>query len=73
MSIINLGLQGVAIMRESINADLKEIFKKADILDKICTVTNKNIDLKNRLHNYILNIQQMLHSRSKKLVEFLTG
>jgi hypothetical protein len=49
-------------MKESMNANLKEIFKKANTLDEICAAINKNIDLKNRLHNYILNIQQMLHS-----------
>ncbi|PKY62399.1 hypothetical protein RhiirA4_488807, partial [Rhizophagus irregularis] len=68
MSIINLGLQGVAIMRDSMNADLEEIFKKADTLDEIRAAANKNIDLKNGLHNCILNIQQMLHSRTERLV-----
>ena len=42
--------------------DLKEIFKKADILEKIHADANKNIDLKNGLCNYIFNIQQLLHS-----------
>jgi hypothetical protein len=68
MSIINLGLQGVAIMRDSMNADLEEIFKKADTLDEIRAAANKNIDLKNGLYNCILNIQQMLHSRTERLV-----
>ena len=68
MSIINLGIQGVAIMRESMSADLEEIFKKADTLDEIRAAANKNIDLKNGLRNCIFNIQQLLHSRTERLV-----
>jgi hypothetical protein len=33
MSIINLELQGVAIMRDMMSMDLEEIFKNADTLD----------------------------------------
>ncbi|RGB32785.1 hypothetical protein C1646_762499 [Rhizophagus diaphanus] len=62
MSISNLRLQEVAIMRELMNTDLKEIFKRADTLDEIYITANKNIVLKNRLQNFILNIQQILHS-----------
>ncbi len=62
MSIINLKLQRVVIMRDMMSKDLKEIFKKADILEKIHAAANKNIDLKNGLCNYIFNIQQLLHS-----------
>ena len=47
MSIINLGLQEVAIMRDMMSKDLEEIFKKADTLEEICIAANKNIDLKN--------------------------
>ncbi|PKY33751.1 hypothetical protein RhiirB3_395051, partial [Rhizophagus irregularis] len=68
MSIINLELQGVAIMRESMSVDLKGIFKKADTLDEIRAAANKNTNLKNRLYDCILNIQQMLHSRTERLV-----
>ena len=35
MSIINLGLQGVAIMRDEMSSHLEEIFEKADILEQI--------------------------------------
>jgi len=49
-------------MRDMMSKDLKEIFKKADILEKIHAAANKNIDLKNGLCNYIFNIQQLLHS-----------
>jgi hypothetical protein len=35
MSIINLGLQGVAIMRDEMSSHLEEIFEKADTLEQI--------------------------------------
>ena len=54
MSIINLGLQGVAIMRDMMSMDLEEIFKKADTLEEIRAAANRNIDLKNGLRNCIL-------------------
>ncbi len=68
MSIINLGLQGVAIMRDMMNMELEDIFKKADTLEEICAAADKNEDLKNGLCNCILNIQQLLHSRTERLV-----
>ena len=68
MSIINLGLQGVAIMRDMMSMDLEEIFKKADTLEEIRAAANRNVDLKNGLCNCILNIQQLLHSRTERLV-----
>ena len=55
-------------MRDMISIELEEIFKKADILEEICVAANKNINLKNGLHDYILNIQQLLHSQTKRLV-----
>jgi hypothetical protein len=68
MSIINLGLQEVAIMRDMMSEDLEEIFKKADTLEEIRIAADKNIDLKNGLCNCISNIQQLLHSRTERLV-----
>jgi len=62
MSIINLELQGVAIMKDMMNMELEDIFKKADILEEIRAAADKNEDLKNGLYNCILNIQQLLHS-----------
>ncbi|GBB90533.1 hypothetical protein RclHR1_17510002 [Rhizophagus clarus] len=37
--------------------ELENIFKKADTLEEICAAANKNEDLKNGLHNCILNVQ----------------
>jgi hypothetical protein len=48
--------------------DLEDIFKKADTLEEIRVAANRNIDLKNGLRNCILNIQQLLHSRTERLV-----
>ncbi|RGB40613.1 hypothetical protein C1646_753194 [Rhizophagus diaphanus] len=68
MSIINLGLQGVVIMRDMMNIELEDIFKKADTLEEICATANKSEDLKNGLCDCILNIQQLLHSQTERLV-----
>ncbi|POG76402.1 hypothetical protein GLOIN_2v1769008 [Rhizophagus irregularis DAOM 181602=DAOM 197198] len=42
MSIINLGLQGVAIMRDEMSSHLEEIFEKADTLEQIREAAKKN-------------------------------
>ncbi|PKC10939.1 hypothetical protein RhiirA5_413708 [Rhizophagus irregularis] len=68
MSIINLELQGVAIMRDIMSTELEDIFKKVDTLEEIRAAAAKNEDLKNELHDCILNIQQLLHSRTERLV-----
>ncbi|CAB4445005.1 unnamed protein product [Rhizophagus irregularis] len=68
MSIINLGLQGVVIMKDMMNIELEDIFKKADTLEEIHAAANKSEDLKNGLCDCILNIQQLLHSRTERLV-----
>lgn len=68
MSIINLGLQGVAIMRDIMSTELENIFKKADTLEEIRAAADKNEDLKNGLRDCILNIQRLLHARTVRLV-----
>ena len=55
ISIINLGLQGVAIMRDMMSTELEEIFKKADTLEEIRAIANKNINLKNELYDLIFS------------------
>ncbi|UZO24742.1 uncharacterized protein OCT59_017036 [Rhizophagus irregularis] len=68
MSIINFGLQGVAIMRDIMSTELEDIFKKVDALEEIHAAAAKNEDLKNGLRDCILNIQQLLHSRTERLM-----
>ncbi|EXX66561.1 hypothetical protein RirG_122620 [Rhizophagus irregularis DAOM 197198w] len=68
MSIINFGLQGVAIMRDIMSTELEDIFKKVDALEEIHAAAAKNEDLKNGLRDCILNIQQLLHSRTERLI-----
>ena len=45
-------------MRDTMSTDLEEIFKKAETLEEIRAAAAKNLNLKNRLHNCILNIEQ---------------
>lgn len=68
MSIINLGLQGVAIMRDEMSSHLEEIFEKADTLEQIREAAKKNQDLKTELENCICNVQQLLCARTERLV-----
>ncbi|PKK55527.1 hypothetical protein RhiirC2_802157, partial [Rhizophagus irregularis] len=55
-------------MRDIMSTELEDIFKKVDTLEEIHAAAAKNEDLKNGLHDYILNIQQLLHSRTERLV-----
>lgn len=68
MSIINLGLQGVAIMRDEMSSYLEKIFEKADTLEQIREAAKKNQDLKTELENCICNVQQLLCARTERLV-----
>ena len=68
MSIINLGLQGVAIMRDEMSPHLEEIFEKANTLKQIREAAKKNQDLKTELEDCICNVQQLLCARTERLV-----
>ena len=68
MSIINLGLQGVAIMQDEMSLQMEEIFEKADILEQIREAAKKNLNLKSELENCICNVQQLLCARTERLV-----
>ena len=68
MSIINLGLQGVAIMQDEMSSHLEEIFEKADTLEQIREAAKKNPDLKNELKECIHNVQNLLCTRTERLV-----
>src|SRR6266498_1740535 len=68
MSIINLGLQGVAIMRDEMSLHMEEIFEKADTLEQIREAAKKNSNLKSELENCICNVQELLRTRTEQLV-----
>ncbi len=68
MSIINLGLQDVAIMRDEMSLHMEEIFEKADTLEQIREAAKKNSNLKSELENCICNVQELLCTRTERLV-----
>ncbi|PKY55417.1 hypothetical protein RhiirA4_448376 [Rhizophagus irregularis] len=53
MSILNLGLQNVAIMRNTMSDESKVLFDKADTLDEIRDKANKNSNLEMELRDCI--------------------
>ena len=68
MSILNLGLQGVALLRDQMSSEMEDLFSKKNTLEEIRAAAAKNLNLKNRLHNCILNIQQsLLCSQTERL------
>ncbi|CAB4398618.1 unnamed protein product [Rhizophagus irregularis] len=68
MSILNLGLQNVAIMRNTMSDESEALFDKADTLDEIRDKANKNSNLEMELRDCIKDVQSLLHSRSERLV-----
>ncbi|EXX54038.1 hypothetical protein RirG_238310 [Rhizophagus irregularis DAOM 197198w] len=49
MSILNLGLQNVAIKRNTMNEESEALFDKVNTLDEICESANKNANLEREL------------------------
>ncbi|CAB4424692.1 unnamed protein product [Rhizophagus irregularis] len=56
MSILNLGLQNVAIMRNTMSDESKVLFDKADTLDEIRDKANKNSNLEMELRDCIKDV-----------------
>jgi hypothetical protein len=68
MSILNLGLQGVAIVRESMSNEMESLFNKYDKLEDIRQAAKKNSQLEVELTNSIEAIQELLNNRTERLV-----
>src|SRR5436190_22915986 len=68
MSILNLGLQNVSIMRNTMSNESEALFDKADTLDEIRDKASKNSNLEIELRDCIKDVQKLLHSRSERLV-----
>src|SRR4051794_24216196 len=68
MSILNLGLQGVALVRDAMSPESETAFAKLDTLDEIRTAAKKNENLKNDLCECITRVQQLLKGRTERLV-----
>ncbi|PKC15019.1 hypothetical protein RhiirA5_408735 [Rhizophagus irregularis] len=68
MSILNLGLQNVSIMRNTMSDESEALFDKADTLDEIRNKASKNSNLEKELRDCIKDVQNLLHNHSEKLV-----
>ena len=68
MSILNIALQSVAIIRDPMNSESEILFDKADILEKIRNKAAQNSNLREDLILCIKNIQKILCKRTEKLV-----
>ena len=56
ISILNLALQGVALVRETISRDMEILFNKANTLEEIRKAAEKSLQLASELRNYIVNV-----------------
>ena len=68
MSILNIALQGVAIIRDSLSPESEILFDKADTLEEIRNKVAQNTNLREDLVSCIKNIQKMLREYTEKLV-----
>ncbi|GBC31897.2 hypothetical protein GLOIN_2v759794 [Rhizophagus irregularis DAOM 181602=DAOM 197198] len=68
MSILNLGLQGVALVRDTMSPESETAFAKLDTLDEIRAAAKTNETLRSDLCKCITHVQQILEGRTEKLV-----
>ena len=68
MSILNLGLQGVALVRDAMSPESESAFAKLDTLDEIRAAAETNLTLQNDLYECITRIQQLLEGRTERLI-----
>ena len=55
-------------MRDEMSSHLEELFGKVDTLEQIREAAKKNQELKIELENCICNVQQLLNTRTERLV-----
>src|SRR3954451_1800539 len=68
ISILNLGLQGVALVRDAMSPESEMAFAKLDTLDEIRAAAIANVTLRNDLCECITRVQQLLEGRTERLV-----
>ncbi|EXX73995.1 hypothetical protein RirG_055230 [Rhizophagus irregularis DAOM 197198w] len=68
MSILNLGLQGVALVRDTMSPESETAFAKLDTLDEIRAAAKTNETLQSDLCKCITHVQQILEGRTERLV-----
>ncbi|PKC54998.1 hypothetical protein RhiirA1_476344 [Rhizophagus irregularis] len=68
MSILNLGLQGVALVKDTMSPESETAFAKLDTLDEIRAAAKTNETLQSDLCKCITRVQQILEGRTERLV-----
>ena len=68
MSILNLALQGVALVREIMLEDMEVLFNKANTLEEIRRAAEKSLQLADELQSCIVTVQKFLQERVEQLV-----
>ena len=68
MSVINYGLQGVAIEREKMPEEFEDEFEALRTLEDICEKAKDNPYLKAELEKCIVTVQELLRERTEHLV-----
>ena len=68
MSILNLGLQGVALLRDQMSSEMEDLFSKKNTLEEIRIASKNNPQLESELRNSIKSIHQLLNGRTERLV-----
>ncbi|RIA99900.1 hypothetical protein C2G38_2236715 [Gigaspora rosea] len=67
MSTLNLGLQGVALKRDSMSIESETLFGMVNTLGDICKKAQESSKLESELKKSITSIQEMLNSRTERL------
>uniref|UniRef100_U9UYI2 Uncharacterized protein n=1 Tax=Rhizophagus irregularis (strain DAOM 181602 / DAOM 197198 / MUCL 43194) TaxID=747089 RepID=U9UYI2_RHIID len=67
MSILNLGLQGVALKRDQMSPESEVLFDTANTLDDIRTKAQESNKLESELKESIANVQNILNNRTERL------
>ena len=67
MSIINLGLQGVALKRSNMSSDSERIFKNLGTMEEIREASSCNQTLSEELKTAIKDTQNILENRTSRL------
>ncbi|PKB95198.1 hypothetical protein RhiirA5_475802, partial [Rhizophagus irregularis] len=67
MSILNLGLQGVALKRDQMSPESEVLFDTANTLDDIRTKAQESNKLESELKESIASVQNILNNRTERL------
>ena len=68
MSILNLGLQGVALKRDQMSSESEALFDMANTLDDIRKKAQEFNELKSELKESIASVQNLLNNRSERIL-----